>query len=161
VASVLNRATLQFIKSANTPDFDKADWIIEPDLSLVQGVDKKYWKLDGDRVLEMDTDEKQAVDDALAAAVAQASARGLANKAIDNGVEILKRLMIRFILAGKKQEEIDSIFEDFEASKLFLALITGNLKSARTKAQSVPAFEGLQQEDLDFIIAEITSLIGA
>lgn len=63
MADVLNRTTKQFLRSVNTPEYDPADWIVNPDLAAVAGVHRKYWKIDGDTVLEMSTAEKQAVDD--------------------------------------------------------------------------------------------------
>lgn len=63
MANVLNRTTCQYITSAHTPNYDPADWIINPDLAAVSGVPKKYWKITGDTVSEMDQAEKDAVDD--------------------------------------------------------------------------------------------------
>ena len=58
-----------FLTSVNTPDYSPVDWIINPDLSLLQGiVSQTYWKVSGDSVLEMTSGEKvtkdQAVQDA-------------------------------------------------------------------------------------------------
>lgn len=60
MSNVLNRTTLQYQTSVNTPDFPVVDWIINPDLSAVQGVDKKYWVVDGDSIRQMTTVEKDA-----------------------------------------------------------------------------------------------------
>ncbi len=60
MANVLNRTTKQYLESVNTPDYPTEDWIINPDLSSVSGVDKKYWFLDGDTVREMTAAEKDA-----------------------------------------------------------------------------------------------------
>jgi hypothetical protein len=46
----------------NTPDFSESDWIINPDLFLVEGVPLKYWKIVGDSVQEMTPEEKAIVD---------------------------------------------------------------------------------------------------
>jgi hypothetical protein len=47
---------------------DPAEWIVDPDLSGVDGVDPKYWKLGPeDQVEEMDELEKAALDSALLA----------------------------------------------------------------------------------------------
>jgi hypothetical protein len=48
--------------SVNTPDYSTNDWVINPDLSAVQGVEKKYWKVTGNSVVEMNTGEKSTVD---------------------------------------------------------------------------------------------------
>lgn len=68
MANVLNRTTLDYRRSVHTPDFDPAEWVIHPDMSAVEGVDRKYWKLDGERPVPMTADEQAAVDAAQAAA---------------------------------------------------------------------------------------------
>lgn len=65
MADVLQRTTKEQRFSVHTPDYDPAIWIINPDLSGVTGVPKKYWKIDGDTVSEMNQSEKDAVDAAL------------------------------------------------------------------------------------------------
>lgn len=62
MATVLNRTTKQLIRSANTPDYPIASWVVEPDLSLVDGVSVKYWVITGDVVSEMDQASKDVVD---------------------------------------------------------------------------------------------------
>jgi len=69
MADVLNRTTLQYLRSVNTPDYPTVDWVINPDLTPVVGVPQKYWKLTGDILSEMTQPEKDAVDAAEAAAV--------------------------------------------------------------------------------------------
>lgn len=72
MADVLNRSTMTFIKSVNTPDYDPAEWLINPDLSAVAGVPVKYWKIDAnDNVVEMTQAEKDAVDSSLLPSVQQ------------------------------------------------------------------------------------------
>ena len=66
MANVLNRSTKRYMKSVNTPDFPEEDWIINPDLSAVSSTPQKYWKIVGDAVLEMTTEEKAVVDAATA-----------------------------------------------------------------------------------------------
>jgi hypothetical protein len=65
MSNVLNRTTKIYLNSVNTPDYSIEFWIINPDLSLVQGVPVKYWKIIGDTVSEMNQSEKDAVDTAL------------------------------------------------------------------------------------------------
>lgn len=62
MASVLNRTTREYRRSVNTPDYPIQDWIIDPDLSAVQGVQSIYWVITGDEVMEMSQAEKDAVD---------------------------------------------------------------------------------------------------
>lgn len=68
MADVLNRTTLEFRRSVNEPDYPQPDWIWNPDMSGVVGVDRKYWVLVGDAPQEMSQAEKAAVDAAEAAA---------------------------------------------------------------------------------------------
>lgn len=64
MANVVNKTTTQYITSVHTPDYDSADWLINPDLSGVSGVDQKYWKVSGSppAVVEMSQAEKDVVD---------------------------------------------------------------------------------------------------
>lgn len=62
MATVLNRSTKEIRKSVNTPDYPVDAWIRNPDLSEVEGVDPKYWKISGDLVQEMSQAEKDVVD---------------------------------------------------------------------------------------------------
>lgn len=65
MANVLQRTTLELRFSVNTPDYDPSIWIINPDLSNVVGVPKKYWKIEGNTISEMNQTEKDVVDSAL------------------------------------------------------------------------------------------------
>jgi len=65
MSQTLNRTTKQLIDYANTPDYLETEWIINPDLSTVQSLPVKYWKIEGDNVLEMTQQEKDDVDNAL------------------------------------------------------------------------------------------------
>jgi len=57
-----NRIT-ECIKSANTPDYEgRTDVLVNPDLSLLSGVPRKYWKQSGGSIIEMTQAEKDALD---------------------------------------------------------------------------------------------------
>ena len=62
MASVLNKITLQYLQSVNTPDYPTVDWLINPDISAVVNVPHRYWKLVGNTVVEMTQAEKDAVE---------------------------------------------------------------------------------------------------
>lgn len=62
MSNVINRTTLQYLTKVNTPDYPTEDWIINPDLSALGSVDSKYWKIDGDSVIEMSQAEKDVAD---------------------------------------------------------------------------------------------------
>lgn len=59
---VINRATRQVIRRANTPDYSSTDWIINPDLSKVDGIPDKYWQIVGDEVLPVDAATRSNID---------------------------------------------------------------------------------------------------
>jgi len=62
MANVINRTTKQYLRSVNTPKYPVALWIINPDMSEVQSTPKEYWKISGDLVLEMTSEEKAVVN---------------------------------------------------------------------------------------------------
>lgn len=62
MATVLNRITKELFDSVHTPDYSAPEWLINPDLSAVEGVEAKYWKIRGDEVEEMTAEEKAQVD---------------------------------------------------------------------------------------------------
>jgi hypothetical protein len=69
MSNAFNRLTGQLRESVNTPDYDPAEWIINPDLSAIRGISRRYLKLGpGDTVVEMSGREQAAVDAALAPA---------------------------------------------------------------------------------------------
>jgi hypothetical protein len=63
MANVLNRATLEYLTSVNTPDFPPAQFVINPDLSAVQGFPSKYWILTGNAVTLQNAAQRQVTDD--------------------------------------------------------------------------------------------------
>ncbi|MBU0598732.1 hypothetical protein KKF61_07170 [Patescibacteria group bacterium] len=60
MSNVFNRITKQYLKSVNTPDYPKLDWIINP--AFIPDVDKKYIIVEGDDIREMTLEEKAVVD---------------------------------------------------------------------------------------------------
>lgn len=62
LGKALNRVTKEVKTPVHTPDYSVSDWIIDPDLSAVENVPVKYWKITGDVVSEMDQSEKDALD---------------------------------------------------------------------------------------------------
>ena len=66
MATVLNRTTKELRRSVNTPDYDEAGWIIDPDLTQVEGFPAKYWIIEsGDIITLADTATQAAIDAAL------------------------------------------------------------------------------------------------
>ena len=71
---VLHRTTKELRRSAKLHLHPIADWIHDPDLSLVIGQPAKYWKIVGDSVL-LQTAPEQAATDAAILAATKANAR--------------------------------------------------------------------------------------
>lgn len=63
MANVLNKTTNEYLFSVNTPDFDPAQWLINPDLSAVAGFDPKYWVITGNVVTLAGPAARQVIDD--------------------------------------------------------------------------------------------------
>jgi len=59
MANVLHKVTLDYYESVNTPDYPESDWIINP---VLPNCARKYWKIDGGQVTEMNPQEKEVVD---------------------------------------------------------------------------------------------------
>jgi len=71
MASVFNRTDGRFLPSVHTPDFDVADWIINPDLSAVANQPSRYWIIDppaSDTIRLATAGEQTTIDDDIAAA---------------------------------------------------------------------------------------------
>ena len=63
MATVLHRSTLEVRRKVNTPEFDTATWIINPDLSVVSRHPKRYWKIQpDDTVVLKSIPERDAAD---------------------------------------------------------------------------------------------------
>lgn len=92
MATVLNRVTKELIESANTPDYPVEDWIINPDLSAVDGFDRKYWKVDQNRVVLASELERAAIDEAEAAAAKESEVNQITDEQEVLGA-IIKRLI--------------------------------------------------------------------
>lgn len=78
MAAVIHRTTLQLLQSVNTPDYPPEVWIVNPDVPTCA---KKYWKIDGDKVIEMSKAEKAAVDAAALSAYKAERIAALAGEA--------------------------------------------------------------------------------
>jgi hypothetical protein len=63
VADVINRTTLEFMRSVNEPLYPEPTWKHSPDMSQVVGVEPRFWKWDAiaDRPIPMTAPEQAAV----------------------------------------------------------------------------------------------------
>lgn len=95
MSDVVNRTTCEYLKSVNTPDYPVEDWIINPDLSALEEVPQKYWKIDGDNVLEMTQAEKDAVDEAIEAArIEDLKTQDIRDQGFDSGSELFELTLL-------------------------------------------------------------------
>ncbi len=98
MAHVFNRTTGQFIPSAHTPDFDVADWVINPDLVATVGQPVKYWFIlgttnpEGQEEIGVVDAAAQAVIDADIAAASATSQKNSAKNDVD--VERVVRALV-------------------------------------------------------------------
>jgi hypothetical protein len=60
MANVLNRETKLYLESVNTPEYDPAEWLINPDLSAVEGHPTFYWTINPDDTVSLKSDEERA-----------------------------------------------------------------------------------------------------
>lgn len=57
MANVIHRRTLEYRTSVDTKEYLDGNWLINPDFSLVEGVDRKYWIVDGQTLRPMTHEE--------------------------------------------------------------------------------------------------------
>jgi len=62
MANVFKRTGEVYLESVNTPDYNEAEWLINPSLSNVIEYPVKYWKAVGDEVFLMSETERNVVD---------------------------------------------------------------------------------------------------
>ena len=129
MADVLNRTDKRYLKSVNTPDFDVADWIINPDLSgvLPQEPNSIYWNIAGDVVTEMTQPEKDAVNAAIAATQTtnnRAAAVAATSVSSDQGSQICEGIQLRELIELFNKRDnyiINRIIEIQDALELVFA----------------------------------------
>lgn len=106
MATVLNRTTKELKTSVNTPDYDPADWIINPNLDNVDGVDPKYWSISGDIVFAMPQHQRDSIDTQEAMA-AEATEKATAKAVVDGADAVMNRVLTA--MAAVIQEELQAI----------------------------------------------------
>lgn len=62
MATVVNRTTKEIRYSQHSPAYDPSEWLINPDLSAVDGVPQSRWVIDGDSIRPPDAGEIAAFD---------------------------------------------------------------------------------------------------
>ena len=59
---ILHKTTLNYMTVNSLEDYDNTEWLYNPDLINVTGIDKQYWKVENDLVVEMTEEEKTTVN---------------------------------------------------------------------------------------------------
>lgn len=145
MANVLNRTTKEYRVSVNTPDFPPAQWIINPDVSLVAGNPTKYWKITGDIVTLMNAAEQQAVDDAETAALladAQADATALPDDPLSVDVRAL------ILNANKRTNWLTNRVEELQAAIVAIEQSQGGTGNMRDAIRTVLPFSATSTRTL-------------
>lgn len=62
MADVLHKITKQYLLSVNTPDYMDGEWLINPDISVVDGLPLKYWIIESDELRAATTEEREYID---------------------------------------------------------------------------------------------------
>lgn len=152
MATVVNRTTKEVLYSVNTPNYDPADWVINPDLSSVSGLDTRYWKITGDTISPMNASEREAVDASL-------SSQDKATK-----IEELKNTVDNFLPAQgyniEHQQAIQSLYSEglrlranarnyLQPWVQWLHDITTELRNKIEQVQSEPSYTGIQGVEID------------
>ena len=115
-------AVKEYKRSVNTPDYSsRPDVLVNPDVSLLDSVSRKYIKVSGGVLVEMTTLEKTAVDDAIAQAIVDAeNAKQLA---FDDGLD---GSVVADATMNKVDARIDSI-SSFAELKAFLKIMVRHI----------------------------------
>jgi len=159
MATVLHRISKDVLYSVNTPDYSDVDWIINPDLVLVYGVPKKYWKITGDVVSEMNQSEKDIVDAALLPQT-KIDRKNFLRTSADNlilnqGYTIEKQLALNTLYANSTQIKSNR-YKYINDWALWIELINQEVK---TKQDLVDAQTTI--DDVNSIILDSSTLIVA
>ena len=64
MANVINKTTMEVLFSVNTPDFSETEWVINPDLSILDTTSKNHIKFDSEFNLVLKSPEELAKVDA-------------------------------------------------------------------------------------------------
>ena len=111
IARFKSGQTPEYLTSVHTPDYEgDPDVIINPDISTVQNIDRKYWKRVGNAIVEMTASEKQAILDA-ELLVRKSNANNFGVGLLEFATALIKVINIRLPAGQKitKQEMVDAL----------------------------------------------------
>ncbi len=148
MASALQKSTMIYRESVNTPDYDNDEWILNPDLSAVTGVPRKYWKLSGNEIIEMTAEEKAVVD--------QPSSKEKVNAAIEFGRDLILEFGTGNVEDGIPLEITKAITRELEP--VTIALMTGTVTVALDELRSLES-DYIDQATIDYFCNKIQAFI--
>jgi hypothetical protein len=154
MSNVLNRTTCQYLQSVNTPDYPETDWISDPDLTAVEGVAQKYWKIEGDSVVPMTPEEQAQVNGAAVPAMIASRIRG----AMDYGKNLMVDYGTKNVLAGKTVDQIRLI--STKLGEIQTLLLSGSLYCAYQAISQTTPDENVTQADKDDFLAKLGAYLG-
>lgn len=111
MATVINRVTKELSQSVNTPDYPTDAWIINPDLSEVEGFDRKYWKIDADNVVLASEAERAAIDLAENEAMKSAAVDAMLDENTTIG-SLIKQVRAELVASNKAQSDIKTVISN-------------------------------------------------
>jgi hypothetical protein len=133
VANVLHktRSPADYRESVNTPDFPVLDWFLNPDISAVSSLARKYWRPGTNPVEPMDATEQATVDANEAAAV-RATAKAAADAAVNGNDGYNLRAIAKMAI-----DEVNDLRRWIAAFKAQVALAT-NMANFQSRVAALP-----------------------
>lgn len=145
MATVLNRTVgltapyrKQLLTSVNTPDYSVSEWILNPDLSSVEGVPDVYWDISGDSVTAVDQATRDARDAEIAALELERRRAGAENE-FDS--QLVLRAVVELLLG-----EINRLRSQFNQTTAEVPQLTTTTFSDITRAQARASIRNKIQE---------------
>ena len=127
----LHRTTKELRPYGHTPDFDTADWIHDPDLSSVTGVEKRFWMITGDTVQPMTGAEKDANHLPAIRTDKEALIDRRTRELIDGGFEYPASSGVYFSLSAESQRTLMGLNQERDAVEIAYPVV-GNSKDDTT-----------------------------
>jgi len=134
MSSVINKTTYQYLESVSTPDYPEETWVVNPDLSAVEGIAQKYWKVVDGAAVEMSAGEKAVVN----AAYSQAYVESVIVRAIAFGSKLINQYAAENVILGITQAGMTATVRTRMGS-VISALQTGSLYDVIAECKAIPA----------------------
>ncbi|MFX1590480.1 MAG: hypothetical protein ACFFC1_20290 [Promethearchaeota archaeon] len=136
-SSVPNRV-INKIESANTPDYEEGNYLINPDISLLDGIVLiKYWKVVSNNIQEMTQEEKDLIDNNYICEPMKIGEKKYNVKEYLPGKRLSKDTWYNKNDASEYSEKVEEIIYSYQGSKLTqhvktVYYLTGEISSQET-----------------------------